>query len=54
MATDIPDSFPPNFKSQSELQCFTNSSEDAAEEKGYQKKGAKRRKLIPSPTFLGQ
>lgn len=45
MARNIPDSFLPNFKSQSELQCFTNSSEeqteDAAEEKGISKKGRK-------------
>lgn len=51
---NIPDSIRPNFKSQSELQCFTNSSEeqteDAAEEKGYQKK-AEKRKLISSPSF---
>ena len=42
MPRNILDSFSRNFKSQSELQCFTNSSEDqtedTAEERGYQKR----------------
>lgn len=42
MPRNTRDSFSRNFKSQSELQCFTNSSEDqtedTAEERGYQKR----------------
>ena len=47
MPRNIRDSFSRNFKSQSELQCFTNSSqdqtEDTAEERGYQKREKERK-----------